>query len=323
MRYYSLCFIMLFIWASQGLTAQTGNPFDMEHKVSKAEKWDRLEEVVLPGQQSDADSIETPEPTVFTVNEIQGNPFDVGSKTTAVEAFVPDPAPKKKKRKATSSNSTLAKIQQFKLVLTILLLVALALISTLLRHVIVKVFEGFKSDNLLRTYFRMSGRSVSPPNMILELFFIVNASFAVFLLLEHYAYLGNSPFFEFLTILAFVAGLVYGKHLVLFIIKEVFPIKKEAAEYNFTINVFLSILGLILMPCNLILAYAPDNMASIALLLMGLSTCLVLGFLAFRSILIGSKFLGSNRFHFFMYLCTVEIAPLFILFKVVNDYLGS
>ena len=305
------------------MIAQTGNPFDMEHKVSKSEKWEELQEVVLPGQKSDTDSITSPEPTIFTVNAIEGNPFDIGSSATPVEAFVPDPAPKKKKRRLTSSNSTLANIQQFKLILTVLLLIALALISTLLRHVIIKVYEGFKSDNLLRTYFRMSGRRVSTPNMILELFFIVNASFAVFLLLEHYNYLGNSPVFEFLTILAFIAALVYGKHFILFIIKEVFPIKKEASEYNFTINVFLSILGLILMPCNLILAYAPDNMASIALILMGISTFLVLGFLAFRSLLIGSKFLGSNRFHFFMYLCTVEIAPLFILFKVVNNYLGS
>lgn len=306
--------------------AQAGNPFDMEHKVSESVQWNEVQEVVLPSEKAAADSVETPEAperTIFSVNEVEGNPFDIGSKSAPVEAFVADPLPKKKKQRPVSNNTALSKIKQFKLIVTIILLIALALISTLLRHVIIKVFEGFKSDNLLRTYFRMSGRRLSPPNMILELFFIVNASFAIFLLLEYYNYLGNRPFFEFLMIFSLIAVVVYGKHLILFIIKEVFPIKKEAAEYNFTINVFLSILGLILMPCNLILAYASDSMATITLFFMGITTALVLGFLAFRSLLIGSKFLGSNRFHFFMYLCAVEIAPLFILFKVVKDYLGS
>ena len=323
MRYYQTLCMVLFLWLGLGLQAQTGNPFDMEHKVSKTEKWTDVREVSLPGQETDSNGVEVPKRTIFSVNKVEGNPFDIGSKSTPVEAFVPDPLPKKKKKRPLSSNSTLAKIKQFKLIATVILLIAIALISTLLRHVIIKVYDGFKSDNLLRTYFRMSGRRVSTPNMILELFFILNASFAVFLLMEVYNYLGTSPFVEFMTIFAFIAALVYFKHFVLYIIKEVFPIKKEASEYNFTINVFLSVLGLILMPCNLILAYAPDNIAKITLAFMGIATSIVFGYLAFRSLLIGSKFLSSNRFHFFMYLCTVEIAPLFILFKVVNNYLGS
>ena len=309
--------------AATTITEDTGNPFEMEDKVSTTEQGEEFQEVSLPEKQPEVEDLIQSEPTVFAPLKVEGNPFDIGSKSEPVASIKAPSSPVVKKKRRVVGNTDSAKINRFKLILTIILLVALALISTLLRHVILKVFEGFKSDNLLRTYFRVSGRRITPPNMLLELFFILNASFTVFLLLEYYNYLGNSPFFEFLVILLFLLVVVYGKHLLLFIIKEVFPIKKEVSEYNFTINVFLSVLGFILMPCNLILAYAPEAMATFTLYFVGASTSLVLGLLAFRSLLIGSKYLSTNRFHFFMYLCSVEIAPIFILFKVVKNYLGS
>ncbi len=328
MRCIAVIWILVFLGLSLLLQAQTGNPFELEHKLSSEEKWEKVEVVDLPGIEEEAQVQEkVPKRTIYDINEIQGNPFDISgdnvNETSPVEQFVTDPVPVKSTKRIVKSRSSIDKINRFKLILTIILLVSLALISTLLRHVITKVFEGFKSDNLLRTYFRTSGRRVSPPNMLLEMFFVINAGFTVFLLMEHNDLIGNQPFFQFLAILLVIVLIVYGKHLVLFVIKEVFPIQKEVSEYNFTINVFLSILGLILMPCNLILAFAPEAMATFMAYFVGVSTTLVLGYLAFRSLLIGSKYLGSNRFHFFMYLCTVEIAPLFILYKVVKNYMGS
>lgn len=334
MRHVGAIWILVFLGLSVLLSAQTGNPFELEHKISNEEKWKKVEVVDLPGTEEEVQEKEqgqlqeeAPKRSIYDLNEIQGNPFDIGghnvNEALPAEQFKTDPLPVKPAKRVVKNSSTIDKINRFKLILTIILLIALALISTLLRHVITKVFEGFKSDNLLRTYFRTSGRRVSPPNMLLELFFVINAGFTVFLLLEHYDLIGNQPFFQFLAVLLVIIVIVYGKHLVLFIIKEVFPIQKEVSEYNFTINVFLSILGLILMPSNLILAFAPETMATFMVYFVVVSTTLVLGYLAFRSLLIGSKYLGSNRFHFFMYLCTVEIAPLFILFKVVKNYMGS
>jgi len=152
---------------------------------------------------------------------------------------------------------------------------------------------------------------------------VINAAFACFLLYEYLDILQGSPIFVFAKLLLAISTVVFGKHIVLFVIREVFPIQKEIAEYNFTITLFLSILGLILMPCSLILGFAPETMATISLYFIGIVTVLVLGYLAFRALLIGSKFLSTNRFHFFMYLCTVEIAPLLILIKVVKNSLGS
>ncbi len=330
MRQCYTYFLLLSIIAlsSSAIQAQDSNPFDMEHKVSDGANWEEKLEVILPSAEKEVDTttiMEREENKIdpaFNTRQIDGNPFDIGVSDNTPDEIKAAPIPAPKPRPV-QTESVKSSISQFKIGISILLMVAMALISTLLRHVIVKVVEGFKSDNLLRTYFRNIGRRVTLPIFLLEIFFVVNAAFACFLVLNKLNLLHESPIFDFLKILLGFSVVIFGKHFVLYVIQEVFPIRKEVAEYNFTIVVFLSILGLILMPCNLILGFAPGPMSNISMYFIGIVTVLVLGYLAIRALLIGSKYLSTNRFHFFMYLCTVEIAPLFILFKVVENYLGS
>ena len=307
---------------------QVGNPFDLVHKTNASQKWDTEAKVDLPTADKPDDTLSAgiavePINPAFDANQVAGNPFEIGGAKQQTVDVIKAPPPVAPKLKIVLGKGIKSKITQFKVGMSILLMIAMALISTLLRHVIVKVVEGFRSDNLLRTYFRNIGRRVSFPIFLLEIFFVLNAAFACFLLCEYLNLLSGSPIVAFLKLLLAISVVVFGKHIVLFVIREVFPIQKEVAEYNFTITLFLSILGLILMPCNLILGFAPDTMATISLYFIGIVTVLVLGYLGFRAFLIGSKFLGTNRFHFFMYLCTVEIAPLFILVKVIKNSLGS
>ncbi len=319
-----LCVILM-----QGVShAQNGNPFELGYKASQDQNWEVAEDsqlpVAIPSEDTTALLNEEEVIPAFESGQIEGNPFEISGDNPkhTVDPIKAAPVIQKIPNKPLSEGLK-AKVDQFKMILSLILLISLALISTLLRHVIIKVVEGFKSDNLLRTYFRSTGRRVSLPNMLLEAFFVVNAAFTCFLLAEHFDTLLGKPIIEYLKILLAVAAVVYGKHLILFIIREVFPIHKEVGEYNFTINLFLSILGLVLLPCNLILGFATGGMVTLMLYFIGLTFALVIGYLGFRGLIIGSKFLSSNRFHFFMYLCTVEIAPLFILVKVIKNYLGS
>jgi len=320
--------------------SQQGNPFELEHKVPEGQKWKGQAEVDLPTAVKNQDTLEqtrkTEAESTLQLQSIEGNPFEINSSPSAEDRNVNKSSPsgaglEQVSKPNTASplketvykNPSEAKISQFKIILVVMLLVALALISTLLRHVIIKVFESFQSDNLLRGYFRSIGRRVGFPNLLLELFFVLNAAFSIFLIMEFYDSIGSSPLITFFQIFMATGIVVFGKHLVLYIIQEIFPVQKQASEYNFTINVFFSILGLILLPCNLILAFAPPAMAKLGLYLMAIATSLVVGYLTVRAFLIGSKFLSSNRFHFFMYLCAVELAPMLIVIKVIKNFMGS
>jgi len=320
--------LVIFTLSTISILAQDGNPFDMEHKIIHGANWKEEVEVILPREEKEIDTTSIIDKEVGIIDstilakKIEGNPFDIGVSDNTSDEIKTAPVPIPKPRPI-QTESIKSSISQFKIGISILLMVAMALISTLLRHVILKVIDAFKSDNLLRTYFRNVGRRLTFPIFLLEIFFIVNAAFACFLVFNKLNLLQESPILDFLKILLGFSIVIFGKHLALFVIQEVFPIRKEVAEYNFTIVVFLSILGLILMPCNLILGFAPEPMSNISMYFIGIVSVLVLGYLAVRALLIGSKFLSTNRFHFFMYLCTVEIAPLFILIKVVKNYLGS
>ena len=256
----------------------------------------------------------------------EGNPFE---KRRGEESFT-NPIVGLDDRFAPISNEQRAvpktaasKLKNFKLISIILMLLFLASLTTFFRLFILKTYESFLSDNFLRTNFRATGSSLSIPYFLLEVFFVLNFSLTLFLLLNNFNYDSGYIFKDFFFCLMIVSGLVFGKHLIIWLIGNVFPIQKETSVYNFTIANFYIILGLILVPLNLFLAYAPASFMTIITYITGILCLGILLYLAFRGLLIGLKYLSTNRFHFFMYLCTVEIAPVLITLKMLVNYIGS
>jgi len=107
------------------------------------------------------------------------------------------------------------------------------------------------------------------------------------------------------------------KHLALNIISNVLPISKDIKQYSFTIVIFGIILGLLLIPANVLIAFGSPGMTKI--LIYGSLTSILLLYLfrILRSLFIASRYITLHKFHFFMYLCTVEIAPLAVLVKAI------
>jgi hypothetical protein len=49
---------------------------------------------------------------------------------------------------------------------------------------------------------------------------------------------------------------------------------------------------------------------------------LVYGYRLIRSLLIGFRFVGENLFHFLLYLCAIEIAPIMVIAKFITEKIG-
>ncbi|MEL6924738.1 MAG: DUF4271 domain-containing protein, partial [Bacteroidota bacterium] len=112
------------------------------------------------------------------------------------------------------------------------------------------------------------------------------------------------------------------KHLILRLVAAVFPVQKEVLLYNFTIIIFNIVLGIMLMPFNLFIALATSPVAKILIyIVLGLVGLAYL-YRSLRGIFIASKYLTFNKFHFFIYFCTVEIAPLAIDVKLVLNQIS-
>ena len=102
---------------------------------------------------------------------------------------------------------------------------------------------------------------------------------------------------------------------------SVFPVAKEVKLYNFTIIIFNIVLGVLFVPLSLFLAYGPDNLMIGVLYLTGVIVLLTYLYRSIRALLIGGKFLSFHKFHFFMYLCTAELAPLALVIKLALNQL--
>lgn len=216
------------------------------------------------------------------------------------------------------STPSQARYSRFLFTVVILLFLLLVILVTLFRSIPGRVYRAFLNDNLLSQLHREQGSIVSPPYFLFYLFFFFNAGFFLYLLAWHYQIpVLAKHWLSFLALSGGLAALFAGKHLLMKILEAVLPAKKELRLYSFTIIIFSIALGILLIPFNLLIAYGPAEAVPGVIVLALAMLGLVLGFRLVRGIFIGGRILASHLFHFLLYICTVEIAPVLIIAKAV------
>jgi hypothetical protein len=186
------------------------------------------------------------------------------------------------------------------------------------RSAVGKAWRGFLSDNSLNLAQReASGIVGSTPYYLLYVNFLLNAGVFIFLVTRIFQdqTFNNLPFLLFCIVGAIVAFLF--KHVLVNAVSYLFSKGQEAGRYNFLIIIFNCVLGLFLVPFNFLIAFSAQGDYQILLVfwMLGLVT-IFYAYRAIRSTSIGSKILSGSPFHFLLYLCTVEIAPVLLLVKL-------
>ncbi len=181
-----------------------------------------------------------------------------------------------------------------------------------------KAWRSFLSDTALSLVQREASGFVGiTPYYLLYASFLLNAGLFIFLVTRFFASekFNNVAFLFFcllLSVFAFVS-----KHILLNIMSVLFPVREEAGRYNFLIIIFNCILGVFLLPCNLMLAFNQEYQILLVFWMLGLIMVFYL-YRSFRSSALTRKFWGTSNFHFLLYLCAVEIAPVFIVVKLAS-----
>ena len=88
-------------------------------------------------------------------------------------------------------------------------------------------------------------------------------------------------------------------------------------HFSFNILLFNILLGIFLIPVNLFLAFGPADLYGVVITIALIGAGLVYLARQFRGLVIAGGLIGSNLFHFFVYLCTVEVLPVLVLFKLL------
>lgn len=108
------------------------------------------------------------------------------------------------------------------------------------------------------------------------------------------------------------------KMIVLRFFSSVFDLEKPIALYIFNIFLMVMMIGLLLLPVNILLAYASSEISTWVLwITIGIISLLFLYRLV-RAVGIWTGIPGFSVFYLFLYLCAFEIAPLLIIWKVAN-----
>jgi hypothetical protein len=108
--------------------------------------------------------------------------------------------------------------------------------------------------------------------------------------------------------------------MVLRIAGNLFPFKKEIGFYQFNEVQINRLAGIGVLPFLFIISFSPEFLSVIAL---KVSLLLLSGLLVFRYLrgfVIGRDFFTNNKFHFLIYICALEIAPLVIIIKLILEW---
>ncbi|MGZ5218467.1 MAG: DUF4271 domain-containing protein [Chitinophagaceae bacterium] len=198
----------------------------------------------------------------------------------------------------------------------------LVLLFALLRLAFFKYF-----NDLFRVFFRttMKQRQIKEqlmqtplPSLVFNGFFVASAGLYLNFLLHYFNFTPFNNFWLLYLYCCIGLSIIYlVKFVGLIICGWLFNMQKAADSYIFIVFIINKVIGISLLPFLVLLGFTDGVMYSVSLVL---SWCCVGGLLLYRFILGFSAIRNEvrfNLFHFFLYLCAFEIAPLLLIYKVL------
>jgi hypothetical protein len=202
------------------------------------------------------------------------------------------------------------------------LLIAILMVFAILKLMFPKYF-----DDLFRLFFRrtLKQRQIKEqmlqtplPSVLLNIFFVFSTGlYGAFLV--QYFHVDPTGNFWILSgyCCALLAAVYLLKYIGLKLTGWLFNMNEAAEAYVFVVFLINKMIGIFLLPFLVVIAFADSNMYLVA---MTASWCIVIGLLVYRFILTYSAVRNQvrvNIFHFFLYLCAFEIAPLLLIYKAL------
>ncbi len=204
----------------------------------------------------------------------------------------------------------------------ILLLFFLAALIPFARPTMASFYKGLSGAGPFSILFRNISTFFTPMGISMYIFYFLNMGLFVYLVAEHYDWIKGESLKEYLMISIAIGAISFIKYIVLRIIGVIFPVQKDAIKYTFLIGVFSSLIGLFLFPVNLLLAYGEEIYRTPIIYMV----IFLLGIIYIYRYILGTSSTSPkiirNKFNFFMYLCTLEIAPALVLVKFLLNFQG-
>lgn len=206
-------------------------------------------------------------------------------------------------------------------------LVGLILLVAIIKQLFPKYFSS-----LFRLLFEASFRQKQRreqlmqetlPSLLMNILFILSGGLFAALIAHYYGWLKISFWWLALYSITILALVYMFKYLVIQFTGWVFNAKEPASTYSFIVFLINKMIGVALVPLLLLLAFSNGHIWDITITLAAGVVVLLLLFRYIISLRIIRGALNVNPFHFFIYLCAVELMPILIIYKVLFIFTGN
>ena len=205
--------------------------------------------------------------------------------------------------------------------LLMLLLLTLAVLRQAFAKYFSDLFRVFFRTTLKQRQIREQLMQTPLPSLLLNVFFVGSAGLYLAFVLEHYQL---DPFGNFWILYLYCAAGLSAAYLVKFLGLRIagwlFSVKELAHSYVFIVFIINKMIGLLLVPFLVVLAFATGDVYAAGLTL---SVCLLGMMLLYRVFLSFAAFRTEVRiglFHFLLYVAAFEITPLLLVYKALLLY---
>jgi hypothetical protein len=201
----------------------------------------------------------------------------------------------------------------------------------LLVAVIKQLFPKYFA-NLFRLLFEASFRQKQRreqlmqetlPSLLMNILFILVGGLFIALLSDYYGWLHTGFWWLVLYSITILALVYMFKYIVIQFTGWVFNAKESASTYSFIVFLINKMIGVVLLPMLLLLAFSSGEVWDITVMIAAGVVILLLIFRYVISLRVIRGALNINPIHFFIYLCAVELMPMLIIYKVLFNLTGK
>jgi len=208
--------------------------------------------------------------------------------------------------------------------LLLFLLVVFALIRRAFPKYFGDLFRLFFRTTIKQRQIREQLMQTPLPSLVLNGFFIVTTGLYITFLLRHFNLApANMFWWMFLYSCLGLSAAYLVKFVWLKIAGWLFNMSDAADSYIFIVFIVNKMIGILLLPFLVLLAFTTGDIHSISLTL---SWCIIGGLIVYRFILTFAAVRNQvkvNPFHFLLYLCAFEIAPLLLVYKGLLQFFNQ
>ena len=152
-----------------------------------------------------------------------------------------------------------------------------------------------------------------------HVYFIVVMSLYVRFILVRYFHVSTLESFSSILFINFLFTFFYlGKIAVIKVIGVLFEVSDACEEYIFNFTTVCKTLGLALLPALFIFYTAPQKFFNFVFVITVFVFASLLAVFIWRGLSTAYKLLYRSLYHFFIYVCVVEISTIFLLFKLLT-----